>query len=112
MITGKLDHTTLDNLLIPAPTRTTSSLYNVTLVLGFLDAFLHAGGACDEPLRLKKVGKLIDLYLADVTPDPSLRLAKFSAVHQNSHEDKATIDLNSTLGNNDTRIQEDARFPG
>ncbi|KAF0905184.1 hypothetical protein E2562_000979 [Oryza meyeriana var. granulata] len=77
MIGRKLDHATLDNLLVPAPAGTTSSLYDVTLVLRFLDAFLHAGGERGEPPRLKKVGKLIDLYLAEVAPDPSLRPAKF-----------------------------------
>ena len=39
-------------------------------------AFLR-GGASDEPARLKKVGRLMDLYLAEVAPDPSLRPAKF-----------------------------------
>uniref|UniRef100_A0A0E0LLX0 NPH3 domain-containing protein n=1 Tax=Oryza punctata TaxID=4537 RepID=A0A0E0LLX0_ORYPU len=80
MIGAKLDHATLDNLLVPSPPGTTSSLYDVTLVLSFLDAFLHAGGAAgarDETPRLKKVGKLVDLYLAEVAPDPSLRPAKF-----------------------------------
>ncbi|WVZ66260.1 hypothetical protein U9M48_015507 [Paspalum notatum var. saurae] len=76
MIGRKLDHATLDNLLVPAPPGTGSSLYDVSLVLGFLAAFLR-GGASDEPARLKKAGKLIDLYLAEVAPDPSLRPAKF-----------------------------------
>uniref|UniRef100_A0A0E0AL35 NPH3 domain-containing protein n=1 Tax=Oryza glumipatula TaxID=40148 RepID=A0A0E0AL35_9ORYZ len=80
MIGAKLDHATLDNLLVPAPPGTTSSLYDVTLVLRFLDAFLHhaaATGARGETPRLKKVGKLVDLYLAEVAPDPSLRPAMF-----------------------------------
>ncbi|PUZ72388.1 hypothetical protein GQ55_2G390400 [Panicum hallii var. hallii] len=75
MIGRKLDHATLDNLLVPAPAGT-GSLYDVSLVLRFLEAFLR-GGAPDEPARLKKVGRLIDLYLAEVAPDPSLRPAKF-----------------------------------
>lgn len=75
MIGRKLDHATLDNLLVPAPPGT-GSLYDVSLVLRFLAAFLR-GGASDEPARLKKVGKLVDLYLAEVAPDPSLRPAKF-----------------------------------
>jgi len=75
MIGRKLDHATLDNLLVPAPAGT-GSLYDVNLVLRFLEAFLR-GGAPDEPARLKKVGRLIDLYLAEVAPDPSLRPAKF-----------------------------------
>jgi len=75
MIGRKLDHATLDNLLVPAPSGT-ASLYDVSLVLRFLAAFL-CGGAGDEPARLKKVGRLVDLYLAEVAPDPSLRPAKF-----------------------------------
>ncbi|KAG8099726.1 hypothetical protein GUJ93_ZPchr0013g35605 [Zizania palustris] len=78
MIGHKLDHATLDNLLVPAPAGT-SSLYDVTLVLRFLDAFLHGGGAHGEPEppRLKKVATLMDLYLAEVAPDPSLHPTKF-----------------------------------
>ncbi|XP_062190330.1 BTB/POZ domain-containing protein At3g22104-like isoform X2 [Phragmites australis] len=75
MIGRKLDHATLDNLLVPAPPGT-GSLYDVSLVLRFLEAFLR-GGARDEPARLKKMGQLMDLYLAEVAPDPSLRPAKF-----------------------------------
>ncbi|XP_044331599.1 BTB/POZ domain-containing protein At3g22104 isoform X1 [Triticum aestivum] len=73
MIGRKLDHATLDNLLVQAPSGT-SSLYDVSLVLRFLEAFLRHG---DEPGRLKKVGELMDLYLAEVAPDPSLRPARF-----------------------------------
>ncbi|KAF0896829.1 hypothetical protein E2562_028126 [Oryza meyeriana var. granulata] len=51
MIGGKLDHATLDNLLVPALAGMTSSLYNVTLVLRFLDAFRHAGCAPKWPQR-------------------------------------------------------------
>ncbi|TVT97046.1 hypothetical protein EJB05_57725 [Eragrostis curvula] len=79
MIGRKLDHATLDNLLVPAPAGTagSSSLYDVGLVLRFVAAFLRSGGGGDEPARLKKVGRLVDLYLAEVAPDPSLRPAKF-----------------------------------
>ncbi|VAH45037.1 hypothetical protein VPH35_028397 [Triticum aestivum] len=72
MIGRKLDHATLDNLLVQAPSGT-GSLYDVSLVLRFLEAFLRHG---DEPGRLK-VGELMDLYLAEVAPDPSLRPARF-----------------------------------
>lgn len=75
MIGRKMDHATLDNLLVPAPPGT-GSLYDVSLVLRFVAAFLR-GGASDEPARLKKAGRLMDLYLAEVAPDPSLRPAKF-----------------------------------
>ncbi|CAN6219134.1 unnamed protein product [Urochloa humidicola] len=76
MIGRKLDHATLDNLLVPAPAGT-GSLYDVGLVLRFVGAFLRGGAAGGEPARLKKVGRLVDLYLAEVAPDPSLRPAKF-----------------------------------
>jgi hypothetical protein len=77
MIGRKLDHATLDNLLVPAPPGT-GSLYDVGLVLRFVEAFLRGGGGGDEPAaRLKKVGGLVDLYLAEVAPDPSLRPDKF-----------------------------------
>jgi hypothetical protein len=75
MIGRKMDHATLDNLLVPAPAGTTGGLYDVGLVLRFLDAFLR--GAGDEPARIKKVGRLVDLYLTEVAPDPSLRPARF-----------------------------------
>lgn len=80
MIGRKLDHATLDNLLVQAPcsgkkTRGGGgSLYDVGLVLRFLEAFLREE---PEPARLKKVGALVDLYLAEVAPDPSLRPARF-----------------------------------
>ncbi|CAO1941703.1 unnamed protein product [Urochloa humidicola] len=77
MIGRKLDHATLDNLLVPAPAGAGSSLYDVGLVLRFVGAFLRGGAAAGEPARLKKVGRLVDLYLAEVAPDPSLRPAKF-----------------------------------
>uniref|UniRef100_A0ACD5V081 Uncharacterized protein n=2 Tax=Avena sativa TaxID=4498 RepID=A0ACD5V081_AVESA len=77
MIGRKLDHATLDNLLVPAPSGT-SSLYDVSLVLRFLEAFMrHSGGARYEPPRLKKVGALMDMYLAEVAPDSSLQPARF-----------------------------------
>ncbi|KAL6657908.1 hypothetical protein ACP70R_005688 [Stipagrostis hirtigluma subsp. patula] len=76
MIGRKLDHATLDNLLVPAPSGT-GSLYDVSLVLRFLEAFLRGGARDGEPARLKKVGRLMDLYLAEVAPDPSLRPARF-----------------------------------
>ncbi|XP_047067389.1 BTB/POZ domain-containing protein At3g22104 [Lolium rigidum] len=77
MIGRKLDHATLDNLLVPAPSGT-GSLYDVSLVLRFLEAFMrHTGGAQVDPPRLKKVGALMDMYVAEVAPDPSLRPARF-----------------------------------
>ncbi|KAK3127302.1 hypothetical protein QOZ80_7AG0571150 [Eleusine coracana subsp. coracana] len=85
MIGRKLDHATLDNLLVPAapPSGPGTSLYDVGLVLRFVEAFLNSGGGGGDepttpsPARMKKVGRLVDLYMAEVAPDPSLGPARF-----------------------------------
>ncbi|PIN19630.1 hypothetical protein CDL12_07689 [Handroanthus impetiginosus] len=75
MIGSQLDQATLDNLLIPSPVGR-SYLYDVNIVLRFLKSFLGK-----VPLsRLKKVGILMDLYLAEVAPDPYLKPSKFLAL--------------------------------
>ncbi|OMO99922.1 hypothetical protein COLO4_13034 [Corchorus olitorius] len=79
MIGSQLDQATLDNLLIPSPYGT-SYLYDVNLVLRFLKAFLHGGGWQLSPTRMKKVASLIDLYIAEVAPDPCLKSSKFLAL--------------------------------
>ncbi|GMJ06371.1 hypothetical protein like AT3G22104 [Hibiscus trionum] len=78
MIGSQLDQATLDNLLIPSP-HGTSYLYDVNLVLKFLKAFLR-GDRQLSPIRTKKVGTLIDLYIAEVAPDPCLKPSKFLAL--------------------------------
>uniref|UniRef100_A0A0D9X013 NPH3 domain-containing protein n=1 Tax=Leersia perrieri TaxID=77586 RepID=A0A0D9X013_9ORYZ len=79
MIGAKLDHATLDNLLVPAPPGATGGMYDVALVVRFVDAFLAvAAAAGGEAARVRKVGKLIDLYLAEVAPDTSLPPARFA----------------------------------
>ncbi|XP_022726504.1 BTB/POZ domain-containing protein At3g22104 [Durio zibethinus] len=79
MIGSQIDQATLDNLLIPSPYGT-SYLYDVNLVLRFLKAFLHGGGWQLSPMRMKKVASLIDLYIAEVAPDPCLKSSKFLAL--------------------------------
>ncbi|XAR68070.1 hypothetical protein NMG60_11003070 [Bertholletia excelsa] len=79
MIGSQMDQTTLDNLLVPSPSGT-SNLYDVNLVLRFLKCFLGKR-TCHMPLvRLKKVASLMDLYIAEVAPDPSLKPSKFMAL--------------------------------
>ncbi|MBA0613946.1 hypothetical protein Godav_014300 [Gossypium davidsonii] len=79
MIGSQMDQATLDNLLIPSPYGT-SCLYDVNLVLRFLKAFLREGGWRLSPTRMKKVASLMDLYIAEVAPDPFLRFSKFLAL--------------------------------
>ncbi|KAE8661963.1 scarecrow-like protein 32-like [Hibiscus syriacus] len=78
MIGSQLDQATLDNLLIPSPYGT-SYMYDVNLVLKFLKAFLRRDRQ-SSPIRTKKVGSLIDSYIAEVAPDPYLKPSKFRAL--------------------------------
>lgn len=79
MIGSQLDQATLDNLLVPSPVGT-SCLYDVNLVLRFLKSFLGKGVCCVPLSRLKKAASLMDLYLAEVAPDPYLKPSKFLAL--------------------------------
>ncbi|GAV88422.1 BTB domain-containing protein/NPH3 domain-containing protein, partial [Cephalotus follicularis] len=79
MIGSQIDQATLDNLLIPSPNGI-NYLYDVNLVLRFLKAFLCGGKNQVSPMQLKKVAGLMDLYLAEVAPDPCLKPSKFLAL--------------------------------
>lgn len=79
MIGSQMDQATLDNLLIPSPSEKTY-LYNVSLVLRFLKAFLHGAAWQLSPMRIKKVAGLLDLYIAEVAPDPCLKPSRFLAL--------------------------------
>ncbi|KAF7823095.1 BTB/POZ domain-containing protein [Senna tora] len=81
MIGSQLDQASLDNLLVPSPYGI-SYLYDVNLVLRFLKAFLRREGtAClESPVRMKKVATLVDLYIAEIAPDPCLKPSKFLAL--------------------------------
>ncbi|CAL0333905.1 unnamed protein product [Lupinus luteus] len=79
MIGSHLDQATLDNLLVPSPYGI-SYLYDVNLVLRFLKAFLHRGTGVVAPVQMRKVATLIDLYIAEIAPDPCLKASKFLAI--------------------------------
>ena len=76
LIGSQLDQATLDNLLIPSP-RGKDYIYNVNLVLRLLKSFL---GGQFSSTQLKKVAALMDLYIAEVAPDSSLKPTKFLAL--------------------------------
>ncbi|KAK6919435.1 BTB/POZ domain [Dillenia turbinata] len=79
MIGSRMDQATLDNLLVPSPPGS-NYLYDVNLILRFLKSFL-SGGIHQVPLtRLQKVASLIDVYIAEVAPDPCLKPSKFVAL--------------------------------
>ncbi|XP_054814063.1 BTB/POZ domain-containing protein At3g22104-like isoform X1 [Prosopis cineraria] len=79
MIGAQLDQATLDNLLVPSPYGI-NYLYDVNLVLRFLKAFLLQGTRLIAPSRMKKVASFIDLYIAEIAPDPYLKTSKFLAL--------------------------------
>ncbi|XP_021690541.2 BTB/POZ domain-containing protein At3g22104 [Hevea brasiliensis] len=79
MIGSQMDQATLDNLLIPSP-HGMAYLYDINLVLRLLKSFLCDGNSQVTSLRLKKVAMLMDLYIAEVAPDPYLKPSKFLAL--------------------------------
>ncbi|XP_077211069.1 BTB/POZ domain-containing protein At3g22104-like isoform X2 [Tasmannia lanceolata] len=78
MIGAHLDQATLDNLLVPSPIQM-NFLYDVNLVLRFLKSFLSSGFWASST-RLKMVGTLMDMYIAEVAPDTRLKPSKFVAL--------------------------------
>ncbi|KAL8167567.1 hypothetical protein V2J09_009066 [Rumex salicifolius] len=79
MIGLRLDEASLDNLLVPAPFGV-NSLYDVNLVLRLLRSFWN-GGICEVTRdQMKKVADLVDLFLAEVAPDPCLKTSKLIAL--------------------------------
>lgn len=79
MIGSQLDQATLDNLLLPSPVGS-SYLYDVNLVLRLLKSFISKGACCVPLSQLRKVASLMDLYIAEVAPDPCLKPSKFLAL--------------------------------
>ncbi|KAF5741461.1 BTB/POZ domain-containing protein [Tripterygium wilfordii] len=79
MIGSQLDQATLDNLLVPSP-HGMNYLYDVNLVLRIFKAFLHGGNRQVSLEQLRKVSSLMDLYMAEVAPDPGLKPSKFLAL--------------------------------
>lgn len=79
MIGSRLDEATLDNLLVPSQPGL-NYLYDVNLILRFLKSFLSEGVAKLSKDRIIRVAQLLDLYLAEVAPDPRLKPSKFIAL--------------------------------
>ncbi|CAK9883331.1 unnamed protein product [Sphagnum jensenii] len=95
MIGAQLDKASLDNILIPpatslparsSSTSSSSSLYDVELVLRLVDFFLkdkaEALMVISAPVQsaLTKVGELMDKYLVEIAADTHLRASRFLAL--------------------------------
>ncbi|XP_057527285.1 BTB/POZ domain-containing protein At3g22104 [Amaranthus tricolor] len=79
MIGSRIDEATVDDLLIPSPVGM-NCLYDVNLILRLVKSFLSSGVAKDCDHRFIRVSHLMDLYLAEVAPDPCLKPSKFIAL--------------------------------
>uniref|UniRef100_A0A7N0ZTG3 NPH3 domain-containing protein n=1 Tax=Kalanchoe fedtschenkoi TaxID=63787 RepID=A0A7N0ZTG3_KALFE len=79
MIGSQLDQATLDNLLIPSRNGT-KYLYDVNLVLRLIKSFARGGCNHVSLIRLRKVSRLMDLYISEVAPDPHLKPCKLLAL--------------------------------
>lgn len=76
MIGGMLDQAKLDDLLISGHHKCT---YDVNLVIRLIRVFVNSDGAYSVH-KLKKVGKLVDKYLGEISPDQNLKISKFLGV--------------------------------
>lgn len=79
MVGHQMDQATLDNLLIPSPVGS-NYLYDVNLVLRCLKNFLRVEKDEKFLVKLRKIASLINLYIAEVAPDPCLKPSKFMAL--------------------------------
>ncbi|RLM73256.1 BTB/POZ domain-containing protein [Panicum miliaceum] len=73
-----LDQATLDDLLVSGDD---GGVYDVNLVMRLVRVFVGSEEEADAPSqRMGKVGRLIDKYLGEISPDHSLKVSKFLAV--------------------------------
>ncbi|KAJ4972775.1 hypothetical protein NE237_005949 [Protea cynaroides] len=75
LIGGMLDQATLDDLLISGHG---GGVYDVNLVLRLVRVFVSDDGMTVQ--RMKKVGRLIDKYMREISPDQNLKISKFLAI--------------------------------
>ncbi|KAG8066692.1 hypothetical protein GUJ93_ZPchr0004g39524 [Zizania palustris] len=73
-----LDQATLDDLLVSGDD---GGVYDVNLVMRLVRVFVSSEEDADLPSqRMTKVGRLVDKYLGEISPDHGLRVSKFLAV--------------------------------
>ncbi|XP_062227118.1 BTB/POZ domain-containing protein At1g50280-like [Phragmites australis] len=73
-----LDQATLDDLLISGDD---GGVYDVNLVMRLVRVFVSSEEEANAPSqRMRKVGRLIDKYLGEISPDHGLKVSKFLAV--------------------------------
>ncbi|KAE8710101.1 BTB/POZ domain-containing protein [Hibiscus syriacus] len=75
LIGENLDEATVDDLLVSGHNR---GVYDVNLVIRLIRVFV-SGEEVDSQ-KMKKLGRLIDKYLREISPDQNLNISKFLAV--------------------------------
>ncbi|OVA12119.1 NPH3 domain [Macleaya cordata] len=76
LIGGMLEQATLDDLLVSG--NNSGEVYDVNLVLRLVRVFVIDDGVTVQ--KMKKVGRLIDMYMGEISPDQNLKVSKFLAV--------------------------------
>ncbi|KAJ1273443.1 hypothetical protein BS78_06G280900 [Paspalum vaginatum] len=73
-----LNQATLDDLLVSGDD---GGVYDVNLVMRLVRVFVASEEEADAPSqRMRKVGRLVDKYLGEISPDHGLKVSKFLAV--------------------------------
>ncbi|KAL8519872.1 hypothetical protein ACS0TY_010709 [Phlomoides rotata] len=78
LIGGMLDQAKLDDLLVCGGGN--GGVYDVNFVVRLIRLFAHYCDVKTSLDKMKKVGQLIDMYLTEIGPDPSLKMTKFVGV--------------------------------
>ena len=74
-----LDQATIDYLLLPSP-HGMNHAYDVDFVLRLIHIFFFGGSFELTSNQLKRVVKMMDLFLVEVAPDPHLKPSEFEAL--------------------------------
>ncbi|KAF3432564.1 hypothetical protein FNV43_RR27304 [Rhamnella rubrinervis] len=72
-----LDKATLDDLLVSGHDK--GGVYDVNLVIRLINVFANSDDGVSVQ-KLKKVGRLVDKYLGEISPDQNLKISKFLGV--------------------------------
>ncbi|KAE8699034.1 BTB/POZ domain-containing protein [Hibiscus syriacus] len=76
LIGENLDEATVDDLLVSGHNK---GVYDVNLVIRLIKVFVNSNEEMNSQ-KMKKLGRLIDKYLREISPDQNLNVSKFLAV--------------------------------
>lgn len=99
LIGAMLDQATLDDLLVSGNDR---GVYDVNLVVRLIRIFVSKDEMSIS--KMKKVGRLIDKYLGEISPDQNLKISKFLGVAE-SLPDSARVCFDGVYRAIDTYIE-------